>query len=91
MIDPAVSSERVQAAMRMFPKEFGLRAFPDRVFTIDETASYVNDAGIVMLYVFGKADYGSSLAFAKGTTDELWRELVALPGQREPHIFEVKE
>lgn len=91
MIDPAISAERVKAAMRLFPEEFGLRAFPGRVFTIDETASFVNDAGVVMLYVFVKQDNGLCVSFAKGTVEGLWRGLVALPGQPDPHIVELKD
>lgn len=65
-------AERVKAAIAEFPGTFGLRAFPGKRFTLNESASYVADSGAeVMLYVF-TAD---GQAFCKGTPAELRKEV----------------
>ena len=67
-----------------FPVRFRLRAtqyIPECWFTIHEPDSYVNDEGVVMLYVHRlwlnpDGTIKRQAAFAKGTTDELMREVV---------------
>jgi len=86
-----MTPDRIKAAIKLFPAEFGLRAFPDDVFCISEVQSYINDSGNVTLYTLVKNDVGRWLAFSKGGVNELWREVVALPGQPALHIFEVRE
>jgi hypothetical protein len=68
------------AAIAEFPAEFGLRAFPGRVFRISKSASYVNDAGELVLYAALKADaYWQD--FAKVTPAELRSQVVPLEGK----------
>lgn len=80
----------VAATIARFPAQFGLRASPGKVFCINLSASFMNDAGTeVMLYTFVKntaaeADAPPWLAYAKGTEEELRRELVLLPGHPWP-------
>jgi len=87
VIDP----DRIKAAIKGFPPQFGLRAFPGDTFCVNEMSCYINDRNEVVLYTFIKFFDGSWGAFSKGTVDELWREVVALPGQPALHIFEVKD
>jgi hypothetical protein len=78
--------DMVAAAIKTFPKEFGLRAFPGDRFRISLSSSYVNDSGEVTLYTeryCGKADETNPSShwwrsFAKGSVAELRRELVVL-------------
>jgi hypothetical protein len=66
--------EAIKTAAATFPATFGLRAFPDGLFRISLDASYYSDDG-VMLYTEVQRD-GAWLAFAKGTPEELRREVV---------------
>ncbi len=59
--------EKIAEAAAQFPERFGLRSFPGGLFTINESASYVDSDGEVQLYVY--TDRGA--AFAKGTVEEL--------------------
>jgi hypothetical protein len=54
-----------------FPRKFGLRAFPNREFTINPSQCYETQ-GEYMLYVFTE----DGQAFCKGSPDELRREIV---------------
>ena len=63
--------DRITKAAARFPKTFGLRAFPSDKFTINERQSYVS-GGEVMLYVY---TVDTMQAFAKGTPEELLREV----------------
>jgi len=63
--------KRVQEEAAKFPKVFGLRRFPGKRFEIVLSQSYVSDDK-VLLYVF--LEGGD--AFAKGTPEELRREIV---------------
>jgi hypothetical protein len=70
-----MNKQRVEDAAKQFPAEFGLRAFPGDVFRISLSASYVNDSDVVTLYTqIKKGDRW--LDFAKGSVNELKRELV---------------
>jgi len=66
----------VADAIKMFPGEFGLRAFPGDVFRVSERNSFWSDhEQAVMLYTeIQKGD--KWLDFAKGTIAELRREVV---------------
>jgi hypothetical protein len=63
---------RIKHMASSFPAEFGLRAFPGKVFHIDLSASYVDDNEQVQLYVYTS----EGLAFAKGTRAELKAQIV---------------
>lgn len=80
MIDWATAQKLIADQIQTFPTEFGLRAFPGDRFRISPRASYVNDAGIVQLYT---QRLNTTLItwqdFAKGSPEELRRELVELP------------
>lgn len=62
--------EVIDKAYARFPKEFGLRAFPGKRFTLNRSACFIS-AGKVQLYVY-TAD---GLAFSKGTPSELRKEV----------------
>lgn len=77
---------RIQAAIKLFPATFGLRAFPGRVFRCSPSSSYITcwgEKGIVMLYTqrleSRQVKSGPScgqyqdewIDFAKGTVEEL--------------------
>jgi hypothetical protein len=65
----------IDAAMAEFPKEFGLRAYPNRRFNINKRDSYVNDRGEVLLYVHINMGGNHWSSFAKGTVEELKKEV----------------
>ena len=69
----AESIEAVRAAIAKFPPVFKMRYGRLGVFRIEERASYVNEAGVVMLYVYVKSPpvHPDWTAFAKGTVEEL--------------------
>jgi hypothetical protein len=80
-IEPPLKREQqLAAAIAEFPAEFGLRAFPGRVFRISKSASYVNDAGQPVLYAALKAD-AHWQDFAKVTPAELRSQVVPLEGK----------
>lgn len=62
---------QIAEAAAAFPEKFGLRAFPNQRFTINQRQSYVS-RGEVFLYIFTE----DGQAFTKGTPDELEREVV---------------
>ena len=67
-------------AAKAFPATFGLRAFPGDTFRIGLDISYLGgrDNTTVMLYTEIKRG-DSWHGFAKGTREELLREVVAAP------------
>ena len=67
--------DAVDAAIAEFPKEFSVRAFRDKRFTISRSQSFVSQ-GRVQLYVFIVHNDGTSEAFAKASVDELRREII---------------
>jgi hypothetical protein len=71
----------VDAVAENFPATFGLRGFRGDVFRINRSASYVNDAMVVLLYTDVWTRFGWS-SFAKGTSVEL-RSQVSTPQIRE--------
>ncbi len=76
---PAEEQKAIDEAAAKLPERFGLRAFPDKVFKINRSQSYVSDVDReVMLYTYVLSDDGEWKAFAKGTVDELLREVIAV-------------
>lgn len=72
-------NDMVAAAIKTFPAEFGLRAFPGDRFRLSQASSYVNDSDVVTLYT---ERWNEGLqrwqSFAKGTAGELRAELRSL-------------
>lgn len=68
-------NEQIDKAIAEFPPTFGLRGFPRNTFRINNLASYVNDDGIVMLYLQRKVLNDCWLDFAKCTTEELFSQI----------------
>ena len=69
--------KKVSDAIARFPKTFGLRAFPGKTFQISPQSSFVGDGGNVQLYTQVLKD-GKWLDFARGTEDELRKEVIKL-------------
>jgi hypothetical protein len=67
----------IRETMAAFPETFGLRAYPGLVFRIDLNDSYVRDDGDMQLYTHVQRG-DKWLSFAKGSPDELLREIVCL-------------
>lgn len=67
--------DKIRDAIGRFPITFGLRGFPGETFRLSPTASYVDDARVV-LYAQRK-DGDRWLDFAKGSEAELRREVVS--------------
>lgn len=67
------SDPEIAAAIKRFPEEFGLKAFPGDVFCIEPSACY-RAFGAVTLYVYIKTADGW-LAFCKGTESELQAQI----------------
>ena len=64
--------QEIKALIETFPKEFGLAAFPGKVFTLSQSSSYWSEyEGAYLLYTYIKQPDGTFLAFAKGTANEL--------------------
>jgi hypothetical protein len=68
--------ELIANAAKQFPKTFNIRALPGKECMIATGDSYVTAEGIVYLYVYFKTDNNEYVAFAKGTVEELKREIV---------------
>ena len=73
------NDQLVREAIAMFPRYFGLRAFPGRRFALSATSSYVDDSGVIQLYTEVENVSGWS-SFAKGTVAELCRNIVNVDG-----------
>ena len=76
--------DRVTDAAIDFPAAFGLRDFPGQTFSIMLADSFVGNDGSVQLYVYAELDDGSWRAFARGTPEELWAQVVTDPTWRNP-------
>lgn len=72
------------AIIDKFPETFGLRAFAGDVFRISHYHSFISCRSGVQLYTERRQEDGTWRSFAKGTPDELWRELVHLEEERAP-------
>lgn len=75
-----------QAAVRRvcdsFPATFGLRAFPGDLFRVSRRASYYSKPEVqVYTQIWSEGDVW--LDFAKGTEQELRRELMPAPAKKE--------
>jgi hypothetical protein len=89
---PEQKQQQITEAINSCPNIFGLRAFPGETFRVSRTSSYWSDhENGVMLYTEIKvASFGNAWdwkSFAKGTPEELRREIVAAPGA---HPFKAK-
>lgn len=75
-----MADRKVADAVAAFPERFGLRGFPGDVFRASPTASYVNDAGTVTVYVERLSPQRESywLAHSKGSPAEVWSQLTTL-------------
>jgi hypothetical protein len=71
------TQDAINAAISRFPETFGLRAWPGDTFRISQGSSYLNDAGVPMLYTEVKRG-NQWESFAKGTEQELQRTVVPL-------------
>lgn len=69
-------SEMVAQAISRFPKEFGLKSWPNKVFRLSQSASYISD-NRVMLYTVSLVD-GEWQSFCKCTEQELNNQLVKI-------------
>ena len=58
------------------PKSFGLRKFPRGSFVVDPAESFYSPGVGVMLYIYLFRDDCSTMAFAKTTPEELYREMI---------------
>lgn len=67
----------LDAAIAKFPSTFGLRAFPGETFRLSRSASYMSGP-TPMLYTERLCEDGTWRDFAKGTTEELLRNVVTL-------------
>lgn len=72
------SKKLIADAAATFPETFGLRAYPGDKFRVSQPSSYVNDSRVVMLYTEILMPDGKWSSFAKGTPQELRREVVKL-------------
>lgn len=70
------NEERIKKAAAKFPEIFGLRGFPAGTFRISLRSSYVDGNGEIQLYTQSLQNNGQWLDFAKGTEEELLREIV---------------
>lgn len=71
-----LTEEDIDRTIKRFPSTFGMRAFPGKIFKINRFNSYIAGDKI-MLYTDIKLNGGWG-AFAKGTPEELKREIVKL-------------
>ena len=67
----------ISEAIKQFPEQFGLKAFPGKVFALSFSASYISE-GQIYLYTVVQTDDGKWLSFCKGTPAELKSAMVRL-------------
>lgn len=72
---------KISAVIAKFPKTFGLRAFPGDTFQISLRNSYIGNNDNIQLYTQILGKNGEWDDFAKGTEDELRREMVKITPQ----------
>lgn len=80
--EPTPESERpatIAQLVARFPETFGLACDRDSTFRISERSSYINDAGIPMLYTQRLNKKGAWEDFAKGTLEELGAQITPAP------------
>lgn len=66
--------EAITAAIAQQPKEFKLKAYPGKIFSIDRMTSFYSTRYGIQLYVFVHTEEGP-LAFCKATPEELARQI----------------
>lgn len=72
-----IQSKQVQAAIESFPKTFGLRAFPGKVFRIAEDYCYESgDSGIQLVTEVQHED--KWLHFSRSSVEQLRQEVVKI-------------
>jgi hypothetical protein len=69
------NKQRVMEVVTRFPEHFGLRAFPEKVFMINQNYSYVNDSNNVCL-VIDIITNGKAENFGKCSESELKSQIV---------------
>jgi hypothetical protein len=70
--------EILNDAIVAFPKEFGLKAFPERKFRISVGASYIYAENIPVLYLEKQLVFGDWIEFCKCSPAELKSQIVYL-------------
>jgi hypothetical protein len=68
--------DSIATIVATFPATFTLRAFPDGTFRVSPTASYRGDNGEAWIYTQRRNGNGTWSDWAKGTAEELRREIV---------------
>lgn len=74
--EASYKSTKLSRAINEFPETFGLRAWPGDTFRISLDESYINDLGDVTIYLERMQKDGGWKDFAKGSPEELKRDLV---------------
>lgn len=80
MLEYEEREQAVKNAIAQFPATFGLRAFPNRVFKIDDAASYVSAYPVPdTIYLYTVVQNGDKWdTFCKATPAELRVQIVNL-------------
>jgi hypothetical protein len=66
----------IYQAIKKFPSEFRLKAYPGRWFSISAANSYISDIFGMMLYTEVQLPDGSWAPFAKGSPQELEQQII---------------
>jgi hypothetical protein len=74
----AEEKQKIADAVASFPERFKLRAFGGDVFRVTPDHSYMNGEGIIQIYTERFCEDGEWKSFAKGTVEELRKEVVEL-------------
>jgi hypothetical protein len=75
MLNREIELKMIDDAMKQFPTEFKLRAYPSMLFRIERNDSYYSEMeGAILLYVHIK-NGEDWRAFTKGTVNELKKEI----------------
>lgn len=76
----------IETAIAQFPEVFGLRGFPDSIFSISDTSSFIDRSGDPILYTqILDLQNGEWNDFAKCTARELRKEIAHVPFVQLPH------
>ena len=65
----------IREAAREFPETFSLKSFPDRLFAISVSHSYISDDGTVTIYLAVQTDKHWE-AFGKASVEELRQNIL---------------
>jgi hypothetical protein len=77
--------KKIDEAAAKFPPAFGLRAYKDRLFRVNRSASYCTDGRVVLyttILATGGPQAGQWLDFIKGSFLELKREICCVRCRR---------